>query len=145
MAGPGIRFPPPLLFVLGFLLGLGLDQLYPAPLRPLVWLLVAAGLVVITWALLTFRAAKTPVIPTKDANALVTKGPYRFSRNPMYLGLSLVYLGLALWLQSLFSLLLLPAVLYSLWWLAIRREERHLEERFGQAYLDYKARVRRWF
>ncbi|EKE75135.1 methyltransferase family protein [Gallaecimonas xiamenensis] len=145
MKGPGIVFPPPLILVAGFVIGLGLDQLYPAPLKPLAWLLVVLGLAITAWALASFKLAKTPIFPNKDATQLVVKGPYRFSRNPMYLGLAVSYLGLALWLTSPFALALLPVSLYVLWLLVIRREEAHLLDKFGEDYRHYCDKVRRWY
>ncbi|WP_406667277.1 methyltransferase family protein [Gallaecimonas sp. GXIMD1310] len=145
MTNPGVKFPPPLIFVVLFAAGLTLDHFFPAPLRPLAWVLVVAGLVVGGWALLTCWRAGTPVLPHKSAACLVKKGPFRFSRNPMYLSLSAIYLGLALWLQSLFAILLLPLALYLVWLLVIRREEAHLQHVFGEDYRHYCAKVRRWF
>lgn len=145
MKGPGIPFVPPLILIAGFGIGLGLDQLYPAPLKPLAWLLIGFGLLLSLWAVATLLLAKTPVMPGKAPTQLVVKGPYRFSRNPIYLGLAVTYLGLALWLASPFALVMLPVTLYMLWLLVIRSEEKYLAERFGQQYQDYKARVRRWY
>jgi protein-S-isoprenylcysteine O-methyltransferase Ste14 len=148
-----VRFPPPFLFALGFAAGLGLHRAVPLPLLPdgptaltvwLGWALVALGLVVLFWALFTFRAARTSVLPHRPARVVVEAGPYRFSRNPMYVGLGLLYLGLALWLDRLWPVLLLPLVYGLLWALVVRREERYLEAAFGEGYAAYRRRVRRW-
>jgi protein-S-isoprenylcysteine O-methyltransferase Ste14 len=150
---PGVRLPPPLLFVGGFAAGLGLHALVPLPLVPgdlpslrawPGWLAVALGLLVLGWALSTFYAERTAVFPHRPAATLVTSGPYRFSRNPMYVGLGLVYGGVALWLNALWPVLLLPAVYGLLWRLVVRREERYLAGAFGEAYAAYRRRVRRW-
>ena len=91
-----------------------------------------------------FRRARTSPIPIRPTTALVTNGPYRFSRNPMYLSLVLLYVGLALRLNDFWVLALAPVVIVLVHYLAIVREEQYLERKFGQEYLDYKARVRRW-
>ena len=82
--------------------------------------------------------------PDRPDTALITTGPYRFTRNPLYIGLSLVQLSAACWLNNLWILLLLPLSIVVITQYAIAREERYLEKLFGQDYLDYKARVRRW-
>ena len=82
--------------------------------------------------------------PSKPALALVDAGPFRFSRNPLYVGLTLMYAGLALLIPALWPLLLLIPVLAVLSWGVVRREERYLERKFGEGYRSYKARTRRW-
>ena len=94
--------------------------------------------------MIAFRRARTSPIPVKPTTAIVETGPYRFTRNPMYVGLTLLYLGLTLWVGSLWPLLLLPVALFALQRFVIAREERYLEAKFGDQYLRYKARVRRW-
>jgi protein-S-isoprenylcysteine O-methyltransferase Ste14 len=88
--------------------------------------------------------AKTTLNPAGPASTLVTGGPFRFTRNPIYLGDTLMYLGLALLFGRRGPLLLLPGVLAALDRGVIRREERYLERRFGRQYRAYRARVRRW-
>lgn len=153
LQNPGVRLPPPFLFVGGFLAGLGLDGLLPLPLVPggavalgvfVGWCLVALGLLLLAWAMFTFLGAKTAIIPTQPASGIVEAGPYRFSRNPMYVGLGLLYVGLALWLNRLWPVLLLPVVYALLWSLVVAREERYLKGAFGETYAAYRARVRRW-
>jgi len=82
--------------------------------------------------------------PTKPSSALVTSGIYRWTRNPMYLGMSLILGGIGLAAGSLWFLIALPIAMIAVTKLAIEREERYLAQLFGQPYLDYKARVRRW-
>lgn len=104
----------------------------------------AAGLALLVWAVWTLRRHGTTVLPDKAADVLVTDGPFRFRRNPIYVADILILFGIAELTQNVwFVILALPfAVLVT--WLAILPEERHLEERFGDAYRDYKARTRRW-
>jgi protein-S-isoprenylcysteine O-methyltransferase Ste14 len=152
-SGPDVRYPPPLLFVLGVLVGWLLHRAFPLPLigptarstAALVgWLLVALGGGLSVWGLVTFRGAGTSVRPNQPASTLVTHGPFRLSRNPMYVGLSLVYLGVMLLLNSLWTGLFLPLVIAILYLTVIRREERYLAATFGIAYDEYRRRVRRW-
>jgi protein-S-isoprenylcysteine O-methyltransferase Ste14 len=90
------------------------------------------------------REAGTNVLPSKPALTLVTSGPFRFTRNPLYVMNALVYLGLTLICNSAWLLGLFVPMLLVIYWGIIRREERYLEAKFGEAYLAYKARVRRW-
>jgi len=105
---------------------------------------IALGFVLLVTAVRGFRAVGTTLQPWESTTALVTSGPFRFSRNPVYLGYTLLYLGVALWTRSVWSLALLPLVLAAMTRLVIRREERYLDARFGAAYRDYARRVRRW-
>jgi protein-S-isoprenylcysteine O-methyltransferase Ste14 len=91
-----------------------------------------------------FRRAGTPVAPWETPSALVAVGPYRFTRNPMYLGLALCLSGLAIYLGTLTPFLVIPLFAWVITALFILREEQRLEERFGSRYCAYKARVRRW-
>jgi protein-S-isoprenylcysteine O-methyltransferase Ste14 len=95
-------------------------------------------------AILAFRRAGTSPNPWRPTTAMVTGGPYRLSRNPMYLGFTLLYLGAACWANSLWLLLFLPVILALMQQLVILREERYLERRFGAEYVGYRNRVRRW-
>ena len=90
------------------------------------------------------RRAQTPVDPYSPSTAIVVEGPYRYTRNPLYLALTLFYLALASIVNSVWPLLLLPLVLLVIQRGVIAREERYLEQKFGEQYLRYKSRVRRW-
>ena len=107
-----------------------------------------AGIVLLllldTRAMLRFRRHRTPVNPARRAEALVTDGSYRFTRNPMYVGMACAYAGAALAAGALWSLALLPGVLLLIDRAIIPREERHLAERFAEDYDRYRRRVRRW-
>ena len=146
----GIVFPPPLAYVIGFAAGVGLNRVLPmhlaAPgvLRAPGWTFIGIGVTVMLSALVTFRRAGTTPNPTKPAAALALGGPYRFTRNPMYLGWVLVYAGAALVVNSVWPLLLLPIVIAVVQRMFIEKEEHYLEQKFGEAYRQYTARVRRW-
>jgi protein-S-isoprenylcysteine O-methyltransferase Ste14 len=105
----------------------------------------AAGLALIAWGFLTLYNAGTTVMPNRSVDALVTEGAFRFRRNPIYMGETLVFLGLAELTHNVWFAVAAPLFAVAILVLAILPEERHLEERFGQAYLDYKERTRRWF
>jgi protein-S-isoprenylcysteine O-methyltransferase Ste14 len=91
-----------------------------------------------------FSRARTHLIPNRPANSLVIAGPYRFTRNPMYVALTVAYLGVCVLMQSLWALVLLPLVLATISRKVIAPEEAYLERRFGGEYGEYKTRVRRW-
>jgi protein-S-isoprenylcysteine O-methyltransferase Ste14 len=93
---------------------------------------------------LRFKAAGTAVLPTRPTTAIVSTGIYRFTRNPMYLGMSLGLAGLGLGFNQLWFLLALPVAMLAVTKLAIEREEAYLAQKFGADYLAYKAKVRRW-
>jgi len=152
--GPNVRFPPPILFVAGFLIALYLDRrvlrlrLVPEVDAPVI---VAIGLGVTllgvalgAWGMITFFRARTAIVPLQDASRLVQHGPYQFSRNPMYTGLTITYLGAMTMFNTVWPLLVLPVVLLTLYRLVVVREERYLTEAFGDEYRAYVQRVRRW-
>lgn len=112
--------------------------------RPLGWLLVGVGVVLFAWTLVTFARHRTTVNPYKAASALCTDGPFRFSRNPIYLGDWFILGGVALLLETAWPLVFAPLVWALLRYGVIRHEEAHLEARFGDDYRAYKSRVRRW-
>lgn len=152
-ASPGVHFPPPLLFVAGFLAGWLLERTYPLPIfgatasavRPIAgWLGVVVWAILFAWAATTFRRHRTTMLPYRPASAVAVDGPYRFSRNPMYLGLVALYAGVAFLVDTAWPLLLLPLVLYALYALVIRREERYLLAAFGEEYARYRRAVSRW-
>lgn len=139
-----------MVYLAGFACGLLGEAVVPSPGLP-GWLRVGgavAGIVLLllldTRAMLRFRRHGTPVNPARPAEALVTDGPYRFTRNPMYIGMACAYAGAAVGAGALWSLALLPGVLFVIDRVIIPREERHLTERFGEDYDRYRRRVRRW-
>lgn len=145
----GVIAPPPLIYAGPLVVGLLLHRwhvvrLLPARLAvPVGIALLLLGLIAVP-AVLAFRRADTRPEPWKPTTAVVTTGPYRLTRNPMYLGFTLLYLGTTCWVNSVWPLLLLPLVLVLMHYGVITREEKYLEREFGEEYLTYKRRVRRW-
>ncbi len=149
-SSPGIPIPPPLVYLVAFACGLLGELVAPSPGLP-GWLRIGGAvtgiallLLLDTRAMLRFRRHRTPFNPSRPAEALVTDGPYRFTRNPMYIGMACAYAGAALGAGALWSLVLLPGVLFVIDRAIIPREERHLAERFADDYERYRLRVPRW-
>jgi protein-S-isoprenylcysteine O-methyltransferase Ste14 len=145
--------PPPFIFVGGWIaawlvnrgLQFEIDGAGPTVIQTILGVIVlGAGLVLMAWGILTFRRSKTPLVPVQPARVVVMDGPYRFTRNPMYLGLTAAYLGLAVLLNLAWPIVFLPIVLLVLSVMVIEREEQHLRTKFGPVYEAYCARVRRW-
>jgi protein-S-isoprenylcysteine O-methyltransferase Ste14 len=150
--GANVRFPPPLIYVAGLAIGVGAEHLLNLPNLgfPIVIRSVAGGLLDVIGFLVMLAGAglflrqHTAILPFKPASSLVTSGILGWTRNPMYLGMAVFYLGLAVILNSLAALVLLPLVLAIVQKQVIAREEAYLERAFGQEYVVYKNRVRRW-
>ena len=147
---PGVLAPPPLIYGGALAVGLLVGRLYPVAVLPrkvsrvLGWSLLAGGLVLGSSGIDSQRRAETNVDPYKPTTAIVETGPYRYTRNPLYVGLTLMYGGVTALTNSLPTALLLPVVLGIMKQGVIEREERYLEGKFGDEYLRYKMRVRRW-
>lgn len=147
-----MRIPVPWVFQLVFLAGTGLQFLLPAVRSPQVatWsraggaVLLVAGIALAAWSLLIFRKERTTTVPGAVSRTLVVRGPYRLSRNPMYVALTLVYLGEVGVLVQVAPLFLLPLVVAYIDRIVIPVEESKLGEAFGDAYRRYRADVRRW-
>jgi protein-S-isoprenylcysteine O-methyltransferase Ste14 len=141
---------PPVVYLVSIAVGSLLEFAWPLPFLPhalstaLGILLVVAAVMLFIGSVGKFRAAGTPVPGNKPTTAIVQSGPYRFSRNPIYLAFSLLHLGIAIWINSLWLIATLIASLGVMACLVIPREEQYLERRFGAEYLDYKKSVRRW-
>jgi len=148
----GVRFPPPFIYLGALLLGLAAERFLNLRSFGIDWrLLVAAGALlffpgaaVMLAAAGLFRRLGTNVRPSRPTKLIATTGPYRWTRNPMYLGMALIYAGLAIALDGPIALALLPLVLVVIQTQVIAREERNLEAKFGDDYRRYKAEVRRW-
>src|SRR5262245_2156993 len=144
---------PPVLFLAGLAAGALLGRFYPLtwpglddlPARVIGYGLGAAGLALVAWGMLTLHRAGPTLQPNRRAGRLVTDGAFGFRRNPIYMGEVLIFLGLAEFTHNVWLAIMAPLFATAVYALAIRPEERHLEARFGQDYLDYKERTRRWF
>lgn len=150
---PWLVIPPPLLFALAIVAGVLLNRRMPFPIgsgyvQTAVWwvglIVLLAGVVLAPGSVALFARRRTTVIPHARASALVTSGPYRLTRNPMYVGLTLVVLGVALLANTFWPLPLLALPLWVLQTKVIPYEERMMADTFGVEYAAYQARVRRW-
>ena len=148
-----VAIKPPFLFLGALALGCLLSLILPIPpglaqpntLALMVGLtFVAIGFLLAALSVRRFQLAGTSVVPGEPSTALVVKGPYAFTRNPIYVGFVLVYFGLAIMLTSLWVLLLSIPLLVILQRGVVEREEAYLDRQFGEAYRKYKARVPRW-
>jgi protein-S-isoprenylcysteine O-methyltransferase Ste14 len=146
---PDLPVKPPLVWLVALVLGWWLHRFMPLPARGngIAWvglLVVVAGVLLALWALLTLRAAHTPVEPWKATRAIVERGPYAFTRNPIYLAFALVTLGVGIWINRLAVVAMVVPALLITDRAIVRREERYLTRKFGEPYLSYRQRVRRW-
>ena len=149
-----VRIFPPAVPVITILLGVVLDLAWPlaielripAPLRYWIGGAIAAGafLGLGAWAVIVMRRAGQTVNPWKPTEDILAHGPYRFTRNPMYLQMVIICVGFAVLLANIWILILLPLCVYVLQQFAILPEEAYLERKFGETYLGYKQKVRRW-
>ena len=141
---------PPLVYLVSIVTGAVIQLAWPLPFLPgrlaarLGALVVTVAIALFAYAAGTFRAAGTPVPARKPTTVVVQSGPYRFSRNPIYLAFSLLQVGLAIWVNSLWLLATLGGAVALMHCVVVPREEEYLERRFGAQYLAYKASVRRW-
>jgi protein-S-isoprenylcysteine O-methyltransferase Ste14 len=147
---PGVVAHPPLIYAVPLITGLLIDALFPVPFLPglLTWVpgppLIGGGLIIGLLGDRALAAAGTNRSPYAPTTELVTRGPYRFTRNPLYLCVTLIYAGIAILANALWAALLLPFVLVVMRWGIIECEERSLERKFGEEYLRYKVRTQRW-
>lgn len=146
----GVRVPPPFIYVAVFLAALMVQRLYPITLLPQGIRRVVSLVCLTAWLIMTvssialFRRAHTSVMPVKPTTAIVTSGPYGWTRNPLYLALLFLYVGIGLWFGLFWVVVSAPLAMILVHFYVIQREERYLERKFGEEYLRYKARVRRW-
>jgi protein-S-isoprenylcysteine O-methyltransferase Ste14 len=152
-ATAGVIARPPLLILAALLLGLAADRLLPVPFTvpgadPIRWMvagsLILAGLALAAAGIRNFYRAATPVPTNEPTRALVTTGIHGWSRNPIYVGLFLAYGGIGIAARSPWVLALALPLAITIRYGVVAREEAYLERRFGDAYRDYRARVRRW-
>jgi protein-S-isoprenylcysteine O-methyltransferase Ste14 len=148
--GPGVVVPPPLIFLGGFAVGLALETVTPTPGPPPAVAGAVAVAGILAWAVLDgtamreFRRAGTTVLPWQASAALVSSGPYRWTRNPMYVGMALLHAALAIAFGVLWALALLAAVILVIDRMVVPREERAMRDTFGEAYDAFRQQVRRW-
>lgn len=148
---PAVGFPPPLVFLGFILLGLLADRVLALPPIPMArtveWVgfsLIVGGIGLLIVSLGLFRAYGENPEPWTPSQAIIARGPYRHSRNPMYLGMLVIQLGYALWDGSMGVLGFVPFAFIAIDRAVIAKEEKYLAERFGKPFEDYCARVRRW-
>jgi protein-S-isoprenylcysteine O-methyltransferase Ste14 len=147
-----MHVPVPWVFILSYLLGVALESVHRSPISQITARMstvsggvpFVVGAVIAGWSLLIFSKAGTTTVPGQSSVKLVTWGPYRFTRNPMYLGLTFAYLGEAALLKQVWPVLLLPFTLAYLNWTVIPVEETKLGDAFKDEYAEYRQRVRRW-
>jgi protein-S-isoprenylcysteine O-methyltransferase Ste14 len=147
----GVIAPPPFIYLGALLLGLLLHLRFPVRFLPRSWariflggLLVGTSFMLGSSAFREMRNAQTNVNPHEPSTTVVTSGPYQFTRNPIYVSLTLLYTGIAVLANALWAMLLLPLVLITMRFGVIEREEQYLERKFGEQYLRYKSMVQRW-
>ena len=152
--GPNVRLPPPLLFAMPLLTGFVVQYFVPIhivtgvdPARTLRLVgiaEIAIALALMGWAMSTFLRLGTPIIPIQRARALVNEGPFKLTRNPMYLGLTVLYVGITFVANAFWPLIFLPEAIVLTYMFAIKLEEAYLAREFGDAYREYCSKVRRW-
>jgi protein-S-isoprenylcysteine O-methyltransferase Ste14 len=148
---PGVLARPPFIYGGAFLVVLVLRWFRPMPIltQPVaLWAgfaLLALGIGIALWGRKAMRAAGTNIDPMLPTTAIVASGPFRFSRNPLYLGLTLVYLGLTLVANTWWGIVVLIPLLFIMHRGVVLREERYLEGKFGESYREYRRAVRRYF
>ena len=150
--GARVRFPPPLVSLFAVLAGVALDlwgAAAPIPIEP--WLRIAlgvlfgaAGVTLAVWARIHFLRTGQSVIPWTPTPELIIQGPYRFTRNPMYVGLTLITVGVGVALNNLWIVVFAVPALLALHGIAVLPEEKYLQEKFGDSYRAYLTRVRRY-
>lgn len=147
---PGVIARPPRIYLAFLAAGFLIDYFLPYPMLPDVFQysagfgLIAAGLLLVFLSFRMFRRAETSIPTQKPATTIVSSGPFRFTRNPIYLGMSIIYTGIAIAADSIWVLALLAPILAVMRQGVILREERYLERKFGEDYRRYMASVRRW-
>ena len=150
--GAAVRFPPPLIYLGSVLVGALLHALVlplPLALSPgaragVAGIMILSGLALMAGAIKLFRGTGQDLKPWEPTPEIISTGTYRFSRNPMYLGMALLQAGIGIALANGWIVVLVAPVLWLIYTIAIRPEEDYLEQKFGDAYAQYKASVRRW-
>jgi len=148
---PNVVVHPPIALAIALVLAFALNWFWPLPFMPpaiphiqLGVLLVIGMLLIIRWAAVTFRKARTNILTSQATTTIVATGPFAYSRNPIYVAALLGMIGAAIAFDSLWFLAALVVIWFVLRYGVIAREETYLERKFGAPYLDYKSKVRRW-
>ncbi len=148
--GPSVKFPPPLIFLFLMIAAYGVHIIHPVDMASLPTLkytgllIVVLGFTVIILISRSFKRANTSIEPWKPTTAIISNGVYTYSRNPIYLALCLITIGMGFFLNSLWVLLSVIPAAVLVYYIAIKKEEAYLEKKFGDEYLQYKNKVRRW-
>ena len=147
---PKVIAHPPIIFAAGFLIGLLLNNVANLSFGlgdaiKLGWIFIVGGVGIAGWAAWVMSAAGTGIPTNVPATELVVKGPFLRTRNPIYIGLTLAYLGLASLMDAPLALLMMPVILMVMHAGVVLREEAYLEQKFGEAYTDYCAKTKRYF
>jgi protein-S-isoprenylcysteine O-methyltransferase Ste14 len=148
--GPGVKFPPPLVFVLAIGFAHLVNKVLPmgfadkAVLKAFGAFVMAAGFILLACAFIQFKRAKTDIEPWKASSSLIESGLFSRSRNPVYLCFCVITIGLGFYWNNFWILLSFLPALYLVFRIAVQPEERYLEKKFGAQYRDYQRRVRRW-
>lgn len=148
---PPFGIKPPLIALALIAVGLVVHILFPVQVLVSGWVQFTVGLPVVALGIFaigasarTFQRADTDDRFESPTSVIVSEGPYSFSRNPMYVGATVAFTGVALAVNTVWILVLVPVLLAYFWFGVVLREERYLQRRFGDAYVEYKSRVRRW-
>ena len=148
---PNVMIHPPIALGMALVIAFAANWVYPLPFVPpqvphleLGLMVMLLALLLVRWAIQTFRKAKTNILTNQATLAIVSTGPFAYSRNPIYVGALIGLVGFALAANSLWFLVALVVLFFVIQFGVIAREEEYLTRKFGQTYLDYKAKVRPW-
>lgn len=148
-----MNFPkalPPIWFILSILLMVGLhlllpiEQLFFLPITYLGLIAIALGIITILFCAYLFKQNQTAIVPFRESSYLIRESIFNYSRNPIYLGMIIILIGVWIYLGSLTPIFIIPLFSWLIQELFIKEEERMLEDKFGEDYKEYKATVRRW-
>jgi len=148
--GAGVKFPPPLVFLFWIITGYGIQQVWPLKIGSNSsyhlegWILVMIGIITILTIKRAFTRAGTSIEPWDPTSKIITTGFYAYSRNPIYISLCIVSMGIGILLNNIWVFISIIPSLFIIYFIAIKKEEVYLEEKFGDEYVQYKQKVRRW-
>ena len=148
--GAAVKFPPPLIFIIGMIIGYAINYRFPVTLGESEYinlfgkLLITVAITVLGYALYLFFKAKTEIEPWKPTSSIISTGLFAYSRNPIYTAFCITTVGLGLVFNNMWMLIsFIPSAVF-VYHIAIKKEERYLESKFGNEYINYKQKVRRW-